>query len=104
MADENGHPEPDEMQLGAVMSALADPLRRKVVTELVGDDDGAERTCTSFELGVTKSTLTHHFRVLREAGLVFQVDRGNSRKVTLRRRELEDRFPGLLDLIANEIR
>lgn len=103
MADENGHPEPGEMQLGAVMSALADPLRRKVVTELVGDADGAERTCMSFELGVTKSTLTHHFRVLREAGLVFQVDRGNSRKVTLRRRELEDRFPGLLDLIANEI-
>ncbi|KAA0924367.1 winged helix-turn-helix domain-containing protein [Rhodococcus sp. IEGM 1370] len=104
MADENGHPEPEEMQLGAVMSALADPLRRKVVTELVGDDDGAERTCMSFELGVTKSTLTHHFRVLREAGLVFQVDRGNSRKVTLRRQELNDRFPGLLDLIANEIR
>lgn len=102
MADENGHPEISEMELGKVMSALADPLRRKVITELVGDDDGAERTCMSFELGVTKSTLTHHFRVLREAGLVFQVDRGNSRKVTLRRPELNDRFPGLLDLIANE--
>ena len=104
MADKDGHPEPEEMHLGAVMSALADPLRRQVVTELVGDDDGAERTCMSFELGVTKSTLTHHFRVLREAGLVFQVDRGNSRKVTLRRHELEERFPGLLDLIANENR
>lgn len=102
MVDENGHPEVSEMELGKVMSALADPLRRKVVTELVGDDDGAERTCMSFELGVAKSTLTHHFRVLRESGLVFQVDRGNSRKVTLRRHEVDERFPGLLDLLANE--
>ncbi|WP_072804957.1 ArsR/SmtB family transcription factor [Rhodococcoides yunnanense] len=102
MVDVSGHPDVSEMELGAVMSALSDPLRRKVITELVGDDDGAERTCMSFDLGVTKSTLTHHFRVLRESGLVFQVDRGNSRKVTLRRTEVNERFPGLLDLLANE--
>ncbi|RRQ28310.1 ArsR family transcriptional regulator [Rhodococcus sp. Eu-32] len=102
MPDEDGHPDVSEMELGSVMSALSDPLRRRVITELVGEGDGVERTCMSFELGVSKSTLTHHFRVLRESGLVFQVDRGNSRKVTLRRRDVNDRFPGLLDLLANE--
>jgi hypothetical protein len=43
--------------------------------------------------------MTHHFRVLREAGLIRQVDYGNSRKVTLRREDLQKRFPGLLDLV-----
>jgi DNA-binding transcriptional ArsR family regulator len=45
------------------------------------------------------STLTHHFRILRESGLIRQNDYGNSRKVRLRRAELESRFPGLLDLV-----
>lgn len=58
------------------------------------------RTCASSNLPVSKSTATHHFRILREAGLVRQVDRGNSRAATLRRADLDLRFPGLLDLIA----
>ncbi|MCO6631441.1 helix-turn-helix domain-containing protein [Cutibacterium avidum] len=102
MPDEEGHPELDEMELAAVLTALADPLRRQVITTLIREPDGTERTCISFELGVSKSTLTHHFRVLRESGLVRQVNRGNSRKVSLRRAELEQRFPGLLDLLAAE--
>lgn len=103
MSDADGHPDVEAMQLGPVLAALADPLRRKVVTDLIGDEVGAERTCISFELGVSKSTLTHHFRVLREAGLVWQVNYGNSRKVTLRRDDLQTRFPGMLDLLANEL-
>ena len=100
MPDEHGHPSTEEMRLGVVMAALADPLRAKVITELAADDGDPERTCASFDLGVTKSTVTHHFRVLREAGLISQVDYGNSRKVRLRRADLELRFPGLLDLIV----
>lgn len=100
MPDSAGHPSPDEMTLGAVLVALADPSRRKVVRELCGEPETAERTCASFGLEVAKSTLTHHFRVLREAGLIRQTDYGNSRKVTLRRAELESRFPGLLALVA----
>ncbi|MEY7970370.1 ArsR/SmtB family transcription factor [Saccharomonospora xinjiangensis] len=102
MPDTEGHPDVAEMTLQAVLSALADPLRRKVIRDLVNDQPGAERTCVSFELGVSKSTLTHHFRVLRESGLVYQVNRGNSRKVTLRRHDIESRFPGLLALVAEE--
>ncbi|WP_316097249.1 MULTISPECIES: ArsR/SmtB family transcription factor [Dermabacter] len=90
------------MNLPDVLAALNDPLRRQVVTTLIAEPDGTERTCASFDLGVSKSTLTHHFRVLRESGLVRQVDRGNSRKVTLRRDELNLRFPGLLQLLDRE--
>jgi DNA-binding transcriptional ArsR family regulator len=87
------------MEIGTLFAALADPHRRKVIEDLCKEDDGVERTCASFNLEVSKSTLTHHFRVLREAGLTRQVDYGNSRKVRLRRRELEERFPGLLRLV-----
>ncbi|MEV4192866.1 ArsR/SmtB family transcription factor [Streptomyces toxytricini] len=102
MPDTEGHPEAAEMELGKVLAALADPLRRTVVRELATAPDGTARTCASFALPVSKATLTHHFRVLREAGLVRQVNRGNSRMATLRRADLEQRFPGLLALLAAE--
>lgn len=102
MPDEEGHPELDEMNLGDVLAALADPHRRQVVRTLAQADSDVERTCTSFGLPVSKSTRTHHFRVLREAGLVTQVDRGNSRGVVLRRDDLNTKFAGLLDLLAAE--
>ncbi|GAA1102055.1 ArsR/SmtB family transcription factor [Nocardiopsis composta] len=99
MPDAEGHPETGEMHLQAVMSALSDPMRYRVVATLAGEPEGAEHTCTWFGLPVSKSTRTHHFRILREAGLICQVDRGNSRTVRLRRADLDARFPGLLDLI-----
>ncbi|MGE9784095.1 ArsR/SmtB family transcription factor [Janibacter sp. G368] len=102
MPDDHGQPSTQEMDLGAVLSAVADEHRRTVVRALARDVDGAERTCTSFGLPVSKSTRSHHFKVLREAGLVRQVDRGNMSGVTLRRAELEERFPGLLELLVRE--
>lgn len=102
MANRSGGVEPEEIELGAVLSALADPHRRKVIRDLVNDADGSERSCTSFGLDLSKSTRSHHFKVLREAGLVHQVDRGNRSEVTLRRHDLETRFPGLLALIGQE--
>ncbi|MFF5448778.1 ArsR/SmtB family transcription factor [Streptomyces sp. NPDC012888] len=102
MPDAEGHPDRGEMELGKVLAALADPLRRSVVRELAAAPDGTARTCSSFALPVSKATVTHHFRVLREAGLVRQVDRGNSRMATLRRSDIEQRFPGLLALLAAE--
>ncbi|KIX78736.1 ArsR/SmtB family transcription factor [Streptomyces sp. JL4002] len=99
MPDEDGHPSVEEMSLLTVLSALSDPLRYSVVSALVREPEGTARTCASFDLPVSKSTITHHFRILREAGLVRQVDRGNSRAATLRREDLDERFPGLLDLI-----
>jgi len=102
MSDEHGHPERDEMQLGNVLSALADPHRRRVIATLARLPAGTERTCVSFDLPVGKASLTHHFRVLRHAGLVRQVDRGNSRTTVLRRDDMEARFPGLLTIVAAE--
>jgi DNA-binding transcriptional ArsR family regulator len=95
-------PAPGEMELGKILAALADPLRRKVVTELLAEPDDMERTCASFNLPVSKSSCTYHFRVLRESGLVRDVDYGNRRGVTLRRLDLEERFPGLLGLLEHE--
>lgn len=102
MTTELFHPELKDVELGRVLSALTDPLRRRVITDLIHEEDGVERTCMSFGLPVGKSTLTHHFRILREAGLIHQVDRGNSRKVQLRRAAFEARFPGILALLLAE--
>lgn len=102
LPDLEGHPARDEMDLGAILAALADPLRRQVVAELTEAPPDTARTCASFGFTVSKATLTHHFRVLREAGLIRQVDRGNSRAATLRHEDVEQRFPGLLALVAAE--
>jgi DNA-binding transcriptional ArsR family regulator len=103
MADGSGHPAPHEMELGKIMAALADPMRRKVVTELLAEPPDTERTCASFALPVSKSSCTYHFRMLREAGLIRHPDYGNHRGVKLRRADLEQRFPGLLGLLAHEV-
>ena len=60
------HPSRDQLDLTAVMHALSDPARRKVVRTLAAE---GERACGSFPLGVTKATASHHFKVLREAGI-----------------------------------
>jgi DNA-binding transcriptional ArsR family regulator len=99
MPDAEGHPSIDEMDFQVVLKALSDPMRYLVIATLAGAPDGEERLCTSFGLPISKSTRTHHFRILREAGLVQQVDRGNSRMARLRRIDIETRFPGLLKLV-----
>jgi len=91
------HPEPEEIRLEAVLHALSDPIRLKIVGDLaMGHDDMA---CIAFELPVSKSTSTHHFRVLREAGVIRQHYRGTSRISKLRNEDLQARFPGLLDAV-----
>jgi DNA-binding transcriptional ArsR family regulator len=88
------HPQRDEIELSGVLHALSDPVRLRIVAELA-TGDGAY-TCGSFALPVTKSTCTHHFKVLREAGVIHQRQQGTTRLNTLRRDDLEARFPGLL--------
>ena len=89
-------PEREQIELAAVLHALSDPMRLRIVAALAA---GEERTCKSFELPVVKSTCTHHFRVLREAGLIHQRQDGTARLSSLRRDDLEARFPGLLDAV-----
>jgi DNA-binding transcriptional ArsR family regulator len=96
------HPDRSEIELGAVLHALSDPVRLKIVAALA--DENEECTCGSFDLPVAKSTCTHHFRVLREAGVIHQRQEGTARINSLRRVDLEARFPGLLDTILDAAR
>jgi DNA-binding transcriptional ArsR family regulator len=95
------HPEREQLELAAVLHALSDPVRLEIVAGLAA---GEERTCGSFDVTVTKSTCTHHFRVLREAGLIRQRQQGTMRLNTLRRDDLEARFPGLLGTVLQAAR
>ncbi|GGV31201.1 hypothetical protein GCM10010495_54610 [Kitasatospora herbaricolor] len=90
-------PAPTEIRLEAVLHALADPVRLRIVRDLA--DGHSEMSCIAFNLPVTKSTSTHHFRVLREAGVIRQHRRGTARMSTLRREDLAALFPGLLDSV-----
>ena len=86
-----------DLELTEVLGALSDPVRLEIVRQLAADQE--ERTCGSFGLPIAKSTATHHFRVLREAGVIASREEGTRKFNRLRRDDLEARFPGLLDAI-----
>lgn len=88
------HPDLDDVPLQQVLEALVDPVRRIVVFQL--DRKGADMSCGTFDAPVALSTLTHHFNVLREAGIIRQYYVGTMKMNTLRVDEMEERFPGLL--------
>jgi len=83
--------------LPAVLHALSDPQRLEIVRTLA--ESAAPCPCGSIELGVAKSTMTHHYRVLRESGVIRQERKGTMKLTELRRQDLEARFPGLLDAV-----
>lgn len=83
-------------ELATVLQALSDPIRLRIVAMLA---DGGEYPCGSFGLPVTKSTCSHHFRVLREAGVISQRVDGKNRLNRLDRASLSERFPGLIDAV-----
>lgn len=91
------HPAVEELDLLEVLHALADHTRMSIVLALLTD---VERPCGSFDVDVAPSTLTHHFRVLREAGVIHQREDGRKKWTTLRLADLESRFPGVLTSIA----
>lgn len=88
------HPEADRLELFGVLHALSDPVRLEIVRTLA--DCGHEVSSGRLEVPVSKSTLTHHLKVLREAGLTRTRSAGVQRLVSLRRDDIESRFPGLL--------
>lgn len=90
------HPSVDEVSLEHVLHALSDPVRLDIVRQLARD---GEATCAALDGGRPKSSMSHHFRVLRGAGLVHTRISGVQHMNTLRRAELDGRFPGLLDAV-----
>lgn len=87
------HPDIDDVVLTTVLSALSDPLRLGLVRLL---SDGSERQWGELDAPVSKSTLSHHLKILRSAGVTRTRDEGTRCFVHLRVDELETRFPGLL--------
>ncbi len=96
-------PEParEALRLESVMGALSDPLRLRIVRTLLLESEAFDHTCGWFGLDRPKSSLTHHFRALREAGLIRQRQYGLERRSQVRVDDLQARFPGLLALVAD---
>lgn len=95
----NHHPEIDSVELAEVLHALSDPVRLEIVRSLAVN---GERCCGDLDVPVSKSTLSHHLKVLRQAALTHTRADGTQRLVSLRKVEFEGRFPGLLDAILDE--
>ncbi|MEU1801613.1 ArsR family transcriptional regulator [Streptomyces sp. NPDC019937] len=95
------HPRRADIRLEDVLHALSDPMRLRVVRTLAEED--CDLSCSVFDLPVSKSTTTHHFRVLRECGVIHQIYRGTAKMNALRRADLDALFPGLLDSVLTAI-
>ena len=93
------HPTTEELSLPTLLYALGDPWRLHIVEQLTAADEAI--SCGDLEgiKEVPKSTGSHHFKVLRESGLIRMVPQGRRILVSLRREDLEERFPGLLKAI-----
>jgi len=94
------HPTSDQIELPLLLDCLSDPIRLAIVYNLarLARPEG-ELRCGDFNAFSGKSNLAYHFARLREAGLVRTRIVGTSRYMSLRRTDLEARFPGLLDAI-----
>jgi DNA-binding transcriptional ArsR family regulator len=90
-----------EVSLGTVLQALSDPCRLAIVQSLLREDV-VELACNEVPLKIAKATRSHHFDVLRQAGLIQTRTEGTKCLSSLRREELDARFPGLLELVARE--
>jgi DNA-binding transcriptional ArsR family regulator len=92
------HPDLGEIDLPSLLHALSDPMRLEIVRSLACSNAG-NLPCHAIELPVSKATASHHFKVLRLAGVIAQHDEGTKRISQLRQDDLETRFPGLLDSV-----
>lgn len=103
--DEVVQPDASELDLTTVLAALADPGRLATVRTLAGAGEASSSGLLEASgLGCTKSTMSHHLRVLREAGVTRTRVEGTHRFVSLRRDDLDLRFPGLLDAVVAVVR
>lgn len=91
-------PEREGIELVPALKAFADPVRLRILRTLA-DDRYHPCSVREYDLDIHKSTLSHHFRTLREAGITSTRVRGREHAVRLRRDDLDARYPGLLDTV-----
>ena len=89
-----------DVELHVVMQAMSDPCRLAIVRQLL-ESKGRALACNEVHLDVAKATRSHHFEVLRTAGIIFTEMVGTKCMTSVRRAEMDKRFPGLLKLIAS---
>ena len=97
------HPAMEDVTVEGILHALSDPVRVAILARMVGSE--CPRNCSNFldvcEKAIPKSTLSQHFRALREAGLIRGERRGVEMHNTSRCAEIDRRFPGLIAAIVN---
>lgn len=95
------HPATEALDLATIMRTVGDPLRLEIIGMLAG---GEEMTCNDLQtaLGLPPSTGSYHLKLLREAGVTRTRAEGTTRFVSLRRDDLDERFPGLVDLMTRQ--
>jgi DNA-binding transcriptional ArsR family regulator len=94
------HPDKKDISLAGVLYALGDPVRLEIVRRLAKK---GEQPCVALAVPVAKSTLSHHFKVLRESGVLYCRKEGTQHINSLRREDLDARFPGLLDTVLQAV-
>ena len=91
------HPSIDDITLAGVLGALADPMRLRIVASMIKKNECMSCSEAAPCPNMAKSTLSHHFRILREAGLIRTGKVGVENRNVLRSDDINKRFPGLLD-------
>lgn len=95
------HPNIDQVELTDIMYALADPTRLEIIALLA--NAGKQMTCGEINLNRPKSSMSHHFKILRAAGLVETLIEGTEHMNSLRVSEIEQKFPGVLNAVIRAI-
>jgi DNA-binding transcriptional ArsR family regulator len=93
------HPQREDITLAGVLAALADPMRLRIVKSLLQQKDCTSCTAATPTPGMAKSTLSNHFRILREAGLIQTSKKGVEHRNVVREADINARFPKLLKTI-----
>jgi DNA-binding transcriptional ArsR family regulator len=94
-------PDLAEVDVLTVLQALAYPVRLEIVRQLAGSGEGGELKCNQIVLPVAKSTASHHLKILARAGITAEREAGTAKYLSLRRVELDRRFPGLIDSVLS---
>jgi DNA-binding transcriptional ArsR family regulator len=99
LSDTGTSPDLAAIDIVTVLQALSDPVRLEIVRQLAGCGGAGELSCGQIELAVTKSTTSHHLKTLSSAGVIADREEGTRKYISLRRAELDARFPGLIDSV-----